>query len=337
MASTSSTPTSASASCSCWGQPPSHIVLPAIHLRREEVGELDHATRGTPKGEKDPTTLARHAREDLRRRFLEADAGITGVNFAIAETGSVVVCTNEGNADLGTALPPLHIACMGVEKLVPRVVYIRFFMRLLARSAPGQPVTAYTTHLTGPDPRRAHQAHIVIVDNGRSRLEADEEHRSSLSCIRCGACMNTCPIYRRTGGYAYGWTVPGPIGAVLAPAMIGEGKAHELPYASTLCGSCTNVCPVRINLHEQLLSWRSRIAAGGHLPWTKRIAMRIGAWVMANPHLYAGGGWLVRRLWPLLIRLPHGPMSGWTRTRDLPAPPASSFRASWKSRRPPHG
>jgi L-lactate dehydrogenase complex protein LldF len=312
-------------------EPPSHIVLPAIHLKREEVGELFHREMGTPAGEKDPTRLAGYAREDLRRRFLEAEAGITGVNFAVAETGSIVLCTNEGNADLGTALPPVHIACMGVEKLVPQLADVPVFLRLLARSATGQPITSYSTHLTGPDPLRpGHEAHIVIVDNGRSGMERDDEHRRSLSCIRCGACMNTCPVYRRSGGYSYGWTVPGPIGAVLGPAMIGTGKAKELPFASTLCGSCTNVCPVKIDLHEQLLTWRERIAKDGHVPFAKRFAMRAGAWVMSHPMLYATLGWTVRKFWPLVTRLPEGPLEPWTRTRDLPDPPGRSFRRWWR-------
>ncbi len=314
------------------GEPPSHIVLPAIHLKREEVGETFHEHMGTPAGEKDPTTLAGYARADLRKRFLEADAGITGVNFAVAETGSIVICTNEGNADLGTALPKLHIACMGVEKLVPAIADLPVFLRLLARSATGQPITSYTTHLTGPDPLRpGHEAHIVIVDNGRSGMERDEDHRRALSCIRCGACMNTCPVYRRTGGFAYGWTVPGPIGAVLGPAMIGTKKAKELPFASTLCGSCTNVCPVKIDLHEQLLSWRERIAADGHLPWSKRFGMRVGAAVLSRPWLYALSGGVARRLWWLVTaRLPGNPANAWTAARDLPPAPAHSFRTWWK-------
>jgi L-lactate dehydrogenase complex protein LldF len=312
-------------------EPPSHIVLPAIHLKREEVGELFHREMGAPKGEKDPTKLAGIARADLRKRFLEAEAGITGVNFAVAETGSIVLCTNEGNADLGTALPPLHIACMGVEKLVPVLSDVPVFLRLLARSATGQPITSYSTHITGPDPLRpGHEAHIVIVDNGRAGMERDGEHRRALSCIRCGACMNTCPIYRRSGGYSYGWTVPGPIGAVLGPAMIGTDKAKELPFASTLCGSCTNVCPVKIDLHEQLLSWRARVASDGHVPFAKRLAMRIGAQVMNEPWLYALGGWFVRKLWPLITRLPGGPLEPWTRTRDLPPAPEQSFRGWWR-------
>ena len=319
-------------------EPPSHIVLPAIHIKREEVGELFHRTMGSPAGETDPTRLTGYARADLRKRFLEADAGITGVNFAIAETGSIVICTNEGNADLGTCLQPLHIACMGVEKLIPLLSDIPVYLRLLARSATGQPITTFSTHLTGPDPLRpVHQAHLVILDNGRSGIERDDEHRRTLACIRCGACLNTCPIYRRSGGFAYGWAIPGPIGAVLAPAMIGTKAARELPFASTLCGSCTNVCPVKIDLHEQLLSWRARIADDGYVPWHKRMAMHVGSLVMSSPALFAAGGWIVRRLWPQLIRFPYGPLRPWTDTRDLPDAPSQSFRRWWKDEGANHG
>ena len=319
-------------------EPPSHIVLPAIHIKRGEVGELFHRTMGSPAGETDPVALTGYARTDLRKRFLEADAGITGVNFAVAETGSIVICTNEGNADLGTALQPVHVACMGVEKLVPLLSDVAVFLRLLARSATGQPITTYSTHLSGPDPLRpGHEAHLVILDNGRSGIERDAEHRRTLSCIRCGACLNTCPIYRRSGGFAYGWTIPGPIGAVLAPSMIGTKKAKELPFASTLCGSCTNVCPVKIDLHEQLLSWRARIAADGHVAWHKRMAMHIGSLVMSHPGLYAAGGWMVRKLWPQLIAFPVGPLKPWTDTRDLPPAPRQSFRGWWKEEGRDHG
>jgi L-lactate dehydrogenase complex protein LldF len=316
------------------GEPPSHIVLPAIHLKRGDIGETFHAHLGTAKGEQDPTRLAHACREDLRKRFLAAEAGITGVNFAVVETGGIVICTNEGNADLGTALPKLHIACMGVEKMIPTLEDAAVFLRLLARSATGQPITSFTTHLAGPDPLRpGHQAHLVIVDNGRHRLAADAEHRRSLACIRCGACMNTCPVYRRASGHAYGTVVPGPIGAVLAPAMIGSAKAKELPFASTLCGSCTNVCPVKIDLHDQLLSWRRRLAKEGVVPLSKRLAMRLGAFVLARPWLYALSGWLARRLWPLVnLRVPGNPAGAWLEERDLPPTPRRSFRAQWKQR-----
>jgi L-lactate dehydrogenase complex protein LldF len=313
-------------------EPPSHIVIPAVHLRRREIGDLFHEKLGTPAGEEDPTRLAHAARRDLRARFLAADAGITGVNFAVAETGSIVICTNEGNADLGTALPRTHIACMGVEKLIPMLADAAVFLRLLARSATGQPITAYSTHITGPDPLRpGHQAHLVIVDAGRSALNADAEHRRSLSCIRCGACLNTCPVYRRSSGHSYGLTVPGPIGSVLGPALSGEKLSRELPFASTLCGSCTNVCPVKIDLHNQLLSWRRRLAEKKIVPWSKRMAMHVGAWVFARPWLYAGLGRWVRRLWPVITsRLPGSPLGPWLAERDLPPAPKQAFRDQWK-------
>lgn len=310
-------------------EPPSHIVLPAIHLRRADIGATFHAHLGTPAGEEDPDRLAGAARADLRARFLSAQAGITGVNIAVAETGGIVLCTNEGNADLGTGLPPLHIACMGVEKLVPTLEDAGVLLRLLARSATGQPITAFTTHLAGPDPARpGHRAHLVIVDNRRSAIAADPEHRRSLSCIRCGACLNTCPVYRRGSGHAYGTAVPGPIGAVLAPAMIGTAAARELPFASTLCGSCSDVCPVRIDLHDQLLAWRRTIAAQGRLALSKRVAMRLGRMALERPWLYAAAGRLARAAWPLL-RWRWGPARMWTRDRDLPPSPGRSFRERW--------
>src|SRR6185436_12806833 len=199
-------------------------------------------------------------------------AGITGVNFAVAETGGFVVCTNEGNADLGVSLPKLHIACMGIEKLVPRAKDLGVFLRLLARSATGQPITAYSSHFHGP--RVGGELHIVLVDNGRSAILGREEFRRSLNCIRCGACMNTCPVYRRSGGHSYGNAVPGPIGSILAPSR--DAKKHaSLPFACSLCGSCTDVCPVKIDLHHQLLAWRGEIARRGLLPASKRLSMKV--------------------------------------------------------------
>jgi L-lactate dehydrogenase complex protein LldF len=316
-------------------EPPSHIVVPAVHLKRREIGELFHQTMGTAAGEDDPTRLAHAARRDLRARFLAADAGITGVNFAVAETGSIIICTNEGNADLGTALPATHIACMGVEKLIPTLADAAVFLRLLARSATGQPITSYSTHLTGPDPLRSgHEAHLVIVDAGRSELNADLEHRRSLSCIRCGACLNTCPVYRRASGHSYGLTVPGPIGSVLGPSMAGDKLARELPFASTLCGSCTNVCPVKIDLHDQLLSWRRRLAERKLVPWSKRFAMKVGAWVFARPRLYGFMGRWARRLWPVITRrIPGSPLWPWVKERALPPAPRQAFRDRWKKDR----
>jgi L-lactate dehydrogenase complex protein LldF len=312
-------------------EPPSHIVLPAIHLKKEEIGELFHEKLGTERGASDPKYLTEAARHHLRQRFLQAGAGLTGVNFAIAETGGVVVCTNEGNADMGTTLPPLHIACMGVEKLVPRRADLAVFLRLLARSATGQPVTTYTTHFHGPRP--GGELHIVVVDNGRSALLRDEVFRRSLSCIRCGACMNTCPVFRRSGGYSYGWIVPGPIGSILAPAR--DPAAHRsLPFASSLCGSCTDVCPVRIDIHHELWAWRQEIGRRGLLPWPKRAAMRLATWCFRSAWLYRLAGWLMRRIVPALPRaLLYGRWNAWGRRRELPPVPRQSFRDLYRRHR----
>jgi len=309
-------------------EPPSHIVLPAIHRKKEEIGDLFHDKLGTPAGLADPKLLTEAARGHLRERFLAAQAGLTGVNFAVAETGGVVVCTNEGNADMGTHLPPLHIACMGVEKLVPRMKDLAIFLRLLARSATGQPVTTYTSHFHGP--REGGELHLVVVDNGRSELLADPDHRRALACIRCGACMNTCPVFRRSGGYSYGWTVPGPIGSILASGR--DAAAHRsLPFASSLCGSCSDVCPVKIDLHEQLLERRREVANRGLLPWPKRLGMQLLSVVLRVTWLYALAGWLAR---VALRRLPrsilYAPANVWGRHRELPAPPRESFRAAYR-------
>lgn len=311
-------------------EPPSHIVLPAIHIKKEEVGETFHEHIGTPKGNADPKFLAGAARQELRQRFMGAQAGITGVNFAVAETGGLVVCTNEGNADLGVSLPPIHIACMGMEKIIPRFVDLAVFTRLLARSATGQPITTYTSHFHGP--RTGSQMHIVIVDNGRAKLRANSVYQESLQCIRCGACMNTCPVYRRSGGHSYSNTVPGPIGSVLAPATDAH-KHHSLPYACTLCGSCTDVCPVKIPLHHQLLAWRGELAERKLIPFGKRMSMKIARTVLGKTWLYRTSGWLARIALRILPRsLTHNRLNTWARERDLPTPPKESFRAQYQKR-----
>jgi L-lactate dehydrogenase complex protein LldF len=315
-------------------EPPSHIVLPAIHIKKEEVGETFHKHIGTEAGNADPTYLTRQARNHLRQRFLEAEAGITGVNFAIAETGGFVVCTNEGNADLGVSLPKIHIACMGIEKFIPRLADLAVFTRLLARSATGQPITTYTSHFHGP--RAGGQLHIVLVDNGRSQLRASQTFQESLQCIRCGACMNTCPVYRRSGGHSYSNTVPGPIGSVLAPSM-DPAKHHALPYACTLCGSCTDVCPVKIPLHHQLLAWRGALAEQRLIPWTKRAGMKLASVVFQRPWLYRMVGSVARAgLRWLPKSLTHNPLNTWARQRDLPEPPQQSFRELYRIRQTQH-
>jgi L-lactate dehydrogenase complex protein LldF len=312
-------------------EPPSHIVMPAIHRRKEEIGELFHIHLRTERGASDATYLTEAARHHLRDKFLAAGAGLTGVNFAVAETGAVVVCTNEGNADMGTSLPPLHIACMGLEKIVPRERDLGVFLRLLARSATGQPITTYTTHFIGP--RAGGELHIVIVDNGRAATLGRDALRGSLACIRCGACMNTCPVFRRSGGHSYHYTVPGPIGSVLAPQR--DPAAHaSLPFASTLCGSCADVCPVRIDLHHQLLALRQELARAGRVAWQKRAVLRLAAFVLAWSGAYRLAGWLARRLLRLVPRrLLYVRWNAWGRQRELPPLPRHSFRAQLRRRR----
>lgn len=308
-------------------EPPSHIVLPAIHLKKEEVGETFHEHLGTDAGASDPQYLTEAARQHLRNKFLAADAGITGVNFAIAETGGLVICTNEGNADLGTSLPKLHIACMGIEKLIPRLSDLGVFLRLLARSATGQPITTYSSHFHGP--RDGSELHIILVDNGRSGLRDSEQFREALGCIRCGACMNTCPVYRRSGGHSYSATVPGPIGSVLSPSS--DAATHRsLPFACSLCGSCSDVCPVKIPLHHQLLAWRKELFKRGLLPAGKRWSMRAASLLFQRPKIFAAAGWLGRTALRMSPRfLTTNRMNTWSIEREMPEAPPQSFRGWW--------
>ena len=311
-------------------EPPSHIVMPAIHLKKSEIGELFHEKLGTAKGADDPKYLTEAARAHLREKFLGAQAGITGVNFAIAETGGVVVCTNEGNADLGTSLPPVHIACMGLEKLVPKLEHLGVFTRLLARSATGQPITTYTSHFHGPKP--GGEMHVVIVDNGRSEILKRPEFRRSLGCIRCGACINTCPVYRRSGGHSYGSVIPGPIGSVLSPAQDLQ-KHAALPFASSLCGSCTDVCPVKIDLHHQILAWRRVVVEAGHLPRSKTLAMKVAGKVLASPGLYRAAGKTAKLMHFMPRFMLYNSANKWGKQRELPLPAKESFREQYARRR----
>lgn len=312
------------------GEPPSHIVLPCIHWKKEEIGELFHEHLGTPKGMADPQFLTAAAREHLRERFLTSPIAITGVNFAIAETGEVVVCTNEGNADLGVQLADVHIACMGIEKLVPQRQHMGVFLRLLTRSATGQPITTYSSHFRKPRPGQ--EMHIVLVDNGRSSRLGSDDFRNALKCIRCGACMNTCPVYRRSGGHSYHYAIAGPIGSILAPAL--DMKKHaDLPFASTLCGSCSNVCPVKIDIHDQLYKWRQVLAKEGYVSSTKKVGMQGMAAVLSRPGLYtaagAAGRWFMKYL-PFIVNNRFNP---WYKQREMPAVPKQSFREWYKENR----
>ncbi|RKQ58802.1 L-lactate dehydrogenase complex protein LldF [Vogesella indigofera] len=310
-------------------EPPSHIVMPAIHLKKEQISELFHKELGTEAGNNDPTYLTHAARANLREHFLTAGAGLTGVNFAIAETGGVVVCTNEGNADLGTALPPIHIASMGLEKIIPKQAHLGVFTRLLARSAIGSPITTYTSHFQQARP--GGEMHIVIVDNGRSDILGSDDFSQSLRCIRCGACMNTCPVYRRSTGHSYSYIIPGPIGSTLGPSR--DIKKHgSMAFACTTCGSCSNVCPVKINLHEQLILQRKRAFDAGTLKPVKKMGLLAMRFLTQHPSLMDTGGKLMRKVVPILPQAltQH---SAWSRPgRDLPQMPAQSFKEMWQAR-----
>ena len=305
-------------------EPPSHIVLPAIHLKKSDVSDTFVEHLGTEKGNYDPTYLTRAARGALREDFLSAQAGLTGVNFAIAQTGGVVVCTNEGNADMGASVPKLHIASMGIEKIIPRLEDLGVFTRLLARSATGQPITSYTSHFHGPV--EGGEMHIIIVDNNRSQFLASEKNKKALNCIRCGACMNTCPVYRRSGGHSYEYVIPGPIGSILGAKKEPE-KHNSLPFACTLCGSCTNVCPVKIDLDSQLYSLRQDLAKANLIDSKKKIAMKATAWLMGKPALFDFAGKMARKIVPKLPdSIIYSKSNVWGKQRDMPKMPEKSFK-----------
>ncbi|MBL7856737.1 MAG: lactate utilization protein [Cyclobacteriaceae bacterium] len=315
------------------GEPPSHIVLPCIHWKKEEIGELFHQHLGTPKGNADPQFLTSAARAHLREHFLHSKVAITGVNFAVAETGEFVVCTNEGNADLGVQLADVHIACMGIEKIIPQRKHLGIFLRLLARSATGQPITTYSSHFQKP--RAGQEMHIVLVDNGRSERLGSEDFRNALKCIRCGACFNTCPVYRRSGGHSYHTAVAGPIGSILAPALDMEKNA-DLPFASTLCGSCTNVCPVKIDIHDQLYKWRQVLVKNGHVTRGKKFSMMSMRFLLSHSSLYNFSGTLGRWVMRNLPSLVNNKFNPWYKQREMPQAPAQSFR-SWYLKNKQHG
>ncbi len=303
-------------------EPPSHIVLPAIHKKREEIDALFAEKLGIKKGDGDPEYLTNAARKHLREKFLRADAAITGVNFAIAERGGFVVCTNEGNADMGTHLANIHIACMGIEKIIPKMEHLGVFLRLLARSATGQPITAYSSHFFKPRPGT--QMHVVIVDNGRSEQLGRPEFRKSLHCIRCGACLNTCPVFRKTGGYSYESVIPGPIGSILGPGKDID-RHHSLPFASTLCGSCTDVCPVKVDINNQLYKWRQLISSGKGSS-IKKFTARVAGNIFGSPKLFRFTGTVGRGFLRLLPRILINNLTAWGKDRDLPKAPGQSFR-----------
>jgi L-lactate dehydrogenase complex protein LldF len=314
------------------GQKPTHVIAPAAHLSRQDVGRIFERELKMPYCD-DPQKLSLAARTLLRERYLKAGVGMTGVNFAIAESGTLVVVENEGNGGLSASVPPVHIAIMGIEKVIRRVADLDVFLPLLARAGTGQKITTYTHHFLGPEPGK--RQYCIIVDAGRTNLLADPVLRESLYCIRCGACMNVCPVYRRVGGGAYGWVYPGPIGAVVTGAMLGTQEASDLPYASTLCGACKEECPVAIDLPRQLLYLRaSAVESGAKGGALERSAIRRFAAAMSDAKAYQRAVSLLRTALAIGAALPirFGALGRWMRARAIPKPARQSFREWWARR-----
>jgi L-lactate dehydrogenase complex protein LldF len=305
-------------------QPPAHIVMPAIEKTTEDIAKLFAKTIGTDPNNTDAHSLNEAMRNNARPKFLRAGAGMTGANFAIAETGTFVVCTNEGNADIGASVPPLHIASIGIEKIIPKVEDLGIFIRLLSRSALGTPATQYTSHFTGP--RKNGELHIIITDNGRSDRLGMEDFWTSLKCIRCGACMNTCPVYRRSGGLSYESTYSGPIGIILSPTFDLE-KYKELPYHSTLCGSCSDVCPVKIDISDQIYKWRQLVVDKGYMPSNRKYALEAAGTVFGHPHLFRTMETVAEKALPIIPDfIINSSLNPWTQERKMFSMAKNTFR-----------
>jgi L-lactate dehydrogenase complex protein LldF len=314
-------------------QRPMHIVTPAIHMSAADVGRLFQEKLGEPFTE-EHTKLTDIARRHLREEYLQADMGISGCNFAVADTGTLVVVENEGNAGLSTSTPPVHVALIGIEKMLPKIDYLPLFLNLLPRSGTGQKLTSYTHLIHGATPGK--KLYVILLDNGRSNVLRDPAYRAALYCIRCGICLNNCPVYRRAGGWAYGWVYPGPIGSILTPHLLGLKTAGKLPFASSLCGACAETCPVKIDIPHQLVHLRDR-AVNEPSPMNslfQRTIWTVWAWLMAGPIRYklAAAGlrlgmpfikWIPRRLHPSML-------GAWTRGRELPNRPPHDFRSWWR-------
>lgn len=308
-------------------QKPSHIVMPALHLTRQQVGEVFEREMGTEKDNSDPTYLTYAARKSLRNKFLHAQAAMTGGNFAVASTGEVVVCTNEGNADMGTSQSKVQIAAFGMEKIVPDRESLSVFIRLLARSATGQPVTTYTSHYSKP--REGGEFHIIIVDNGRSKILAEPNHIRTLNCIRCGACMNTCPVYRRSSGYSYTYFIPGPIGINLG-MLKAPLHYYDNVSACSLCYSCSLVCPVKVDLAEQIYLWRQDLDKLGKADGMKRVTSAGMEFIMKRPSVFnTAVKWA-----PLVNKMPrflvYNGLNNWGKGREMPQFAGESFNEMWK-------
>ena len=327
------------------GETPSHLVAPALHKTKEQVGQLFAEKLGVPITD-DIEEMARVARTALRQKFLQADLGVSGANFLVAETGTLVIITNEGNGRLCTSAPRIHVGIAGMEKLIPSLQDLALFLRLLPRSATGQRFTSYVSMVSGPrgedDEDGPEEFHLVIVDNGRSKILADPKLREALNCIRCGACLNICPVYQKVGGHAYGWVYPGPIGAIVTPSLVGLKEAKDLPFASSLCGACRDACPVKINIPRMLLHLRGKLAESPDpevraVPVQERVMAQGLAKALGNPGWLSVAGKALRTLQGAFGRsgglgaLPLGPLSGWTRSRDLPEAPKRTFRDVWNA------
>jgi L-lactate dehydrogenase complex protein LldF len=319
------------------GEKPSHIIAPAIHKTKEQVADLFARELKRPVAA-DPELLTRIARAELRQKFLDADLGITGANFAVADTGTVVLVTNEGNGRMVTSLPRVHVAVMGVEKVIPSMTDLAVFLAILAKSATGQKLSVYTTLVQGPrhagELEGPDEFHLVLLDNGRIG-QISGPLRDALACLRCGACLNVCPVYRQTGGHAYGSTYPGPIGIVLTAMLHGRESVGELAHASSLCGACADACPVRIDIPRMLIELRKDNVVHGVAPAAERSAFRLVGRLLRSPALYRMGAPLARLVQrPFarggrIRRLPTF-LGEWTRHRDLPAVASRTFSERWR-------
>ncbi|MGO9527856.1 MAG: LutB/LldF family L-lactate oxidation iron-sulfur protein [Verrucomicrobiia bacterium] len=319
--------------CQIRGEPPYHIVTPVMHLTKADIAQTFQEKLGSPPTDS-AEELAMIARAKLRHEFMTADMGITGGNFAIADTGMIALTENEGNARLSFSLPRVHVAIVGIEKLIPRLEDLALFWPLLSTSGTGQAITAYNSLIGGPrlecEADGPQEFHVILLDNGRTRLLADVEQRDALHCIRCGACLNACPVYKNIGGHAYGTTYQGPIGSVITPHLRDAQEWSHLPYASSLCGACTDVCPVRIDLHHHLLHTRRNAVQSRFDGPIQHLVFRAWLWTMQSPARYA----ITAKLGDFALR--HG-MAGpllkpWTTGREFPTPPNQSFKEYWRER-----
>jgi len=324
---------------------PFHIIAPAIHKSRGEVSELFVEKLNVPMYD-NIEDLTREARDQLRQKFVDAGMGITGANFIVAETGTVTLVTNEGNGRMCTSMPKIHVAITGMEKVVPSIEDLGLFLRLLIRSATGQRISSYVTTVTGPrgedEVDGPEEFHLVIVDNGRSKMLADPNLREALYCLRCGACLNACPVYRKVGGHAYGWVYPGPIGAIVSPMLTNLSEAKDLPFASTLCGACKEACPVKINIPRMLLYLRKELTQGETYPEHKSVSMAEST-AVKGWRASVSSSFMMRlsNLGGRLLQLPFvrggridrlpSPLSGWTKHRKFPAIASKPFRTRWKN------